>query len=282
MIPKFTPRGEGRIELCWSNGEVPPADHDSLIKLQRLLLPSALPAIGCTEAAAAYRSANDRLHVGGDWFDLIDRPDNNTVIGVVGDVVGHGLAQVGVMGQLRAASAALAQVADEPDAVLHGLDRFAGTVAGAEHATVAVVVLDGTNQARTASAGHPPPIRVTPEGRTQVIETGRRAPLTVASGNGPTTFELCLGDLLVMYTDGVVERSGENIDRGIEALGKFVASRRKLDCLQIAVAIVDEFGVDASDDQAVLVLRPVHRRADGHRPAVSQVSLGLDEIQCAA
>jgi len=51
-----------------------------LIELQRLLLPSALSSIGCTEAATAYRSANDRLRAGGDWFDLVDRPDNNTVI----------------------------------------------------------------------------------------------------------------------------------------------------------------------------------------------------------
>lgn len=256
---------------------MPPLDHDSLIELQRLLLPSALPSIGCTEAAAAYRSANDRLQVGGDWFDLIDRPDNNTVIGVVGDVVGHGLAQVGVMGQLRAASSALSHVSAEPGAVLDGLDRFAETVAGAEHATVAVVVLDGSDRARTASAGHPPPIRVTPDGGTEVIETGRRAPLTVPSCAGPTSFELCVGDLLVMYTDGVVERSGEHIDRGIESLSRFVACRRGLDCLDIAAAIVDEFGADAVDDQAVLVLRPVHRRSERRRPMASTVSLAKGE-----
>ena len=69
------------------------ADREELLRLQRLLLPATLPAIGCTEAAAGYSALNHSFEVGGDWYDLIDRPDDR-VVAVIGDVVGHGAEQV--------------------------------------------------------------------------------------------------------------------------------------------------------------------------------------------
>lgn len=248
-----------------------------LDELQRLLLPSALPTIGCTEAAAAYRASNRELQLGGDWFDLIDRPESNTVVAIVGDVVGHGVRQIGVMGQLRAASTALAHVVDEPAGILAGLDRFASTVPGAAHASVVVVVLEGSDQARIASAGHLPPIRIDGDGVPHVIEAGRRTPLTMHKEPRDGSFELRTDDLLVLYTDGVVERPGENIDVGIGGLGTFIGERRTWSCIDLATAIVDDFGADADDDQAVMVLRPVHQRSDGYQlqhRTPSQVSVG--------
>ena len=233
--------------------------RDERLRLQRLLLPAALPDIGCTEAAAAYRPHNHELNLGGDWFDLIDRPESQSVVAIVGDVVGHGVEQISVMGQLRAASNALAHSIEEPDAILAGLDRFAASIPAARFATLAVVVIDGSETGRICCAGHPPPIRIDAEGGVHIIEGGRRPPLTFAGG-AAAEFAIALGDLLVIYTDGVVERPGTLIDDRIAALGRFVNERFDRSCHEIVTDIVDVFGVDAQDDQAVLVLRPIHNR----------------------
>ena len=239
--------------------------REERVRLQRLLLPDVLPSIGCTEAGAAYRADNDELRLGGDWFDLIDRPESQTVVAIVGDVVGHGVEQISAMGQLRAASNALSHAIIGPSEILAGLDRFADGLPFARHATVAVVVFDGTPTARICCAGHPPPIRVDASGGVHVIETGRRAPLTLRSENSDGTFPIETGDVVVLYSDGVVERRKGNIDTAINELGDFVSSRSKLSCVEIAKDIVDIFGADAEDDQAVLVLRPVHSRLEMDR-----------------
>jgi serine phosphatase RsbU (regulator of sigma subunit) len=239
----------------------PPFARYEQTRLQRLLLPDVLPDIGCTEAAAAYRPANNELPIGGDWFDLVDRPESNSVVAIIGDVVGHGVEQISTMGQLRAAANALAHSIAEPVDIIAGLDRFAASTPGAHFATIAIIVFDGSNTARICCAGHPPPILVNREDPTFVIDTGRRAVLTVGSSGPSGAFQLALGDLIVMYTDGVVERRDEDFDDNISALGEFVRQRHDQPCINIATDIVDEFGRDATDDQAVLVLRPLHIEA---------------------
>ncbi len=238
-----------------------------MAKLQRLLLTATLPAIGCTEAAAAYRSHNHELNLGGDWYDLIDRPDSDSVVAIVGDVVGHGVEQIGVMGQLRAASHALCGPCADPHVILDELDRFARALPGAFMTTVAVLVLDGTTTARFCAAGHPPPIQVRSDGSFRTIDVGRRVPLGVnGAGSAETgTFDFDVEDLIVMYTDGVVERRTEVITEGMDALGGFVRDRFTDPCAEIATAIVDEFGANAEDDQAVMVLRPLHQRSSEYR-----------------
>ncbi len=109
-----------------------------LRELQQLLLPASLPPVGCTEVAAGYRSHNDDLKLGGDWYDLVDRPDDQ-VVAIVGDVVGHGLEQIGVMGQLRSATNALSRSCAEPHEALAHLDGFTRDFPGASMASVYVV-----------------------------------------------------------------------------------------------------------------------------------------------
>lgn len=85
--------------------------------------------VGCTEVAAAYRAANAELRLGGDWFDLIDR-DDHRVVAVVGDVVGHGLEQIGCMGQLRTALDVLSRSVRSPEEIMRLVDDFAVDVPG--------------------------------------------------------------------------------------------------------------------------------------------------------
>lgn len=235
--------------------------RDDLLALQRLLLPSTLPAVGCTEVAAEYLADNDEYHLGGDWYDLVDRPDDQ-VVAIVGDVVGHGVQQIGVMGQLRAASNALARSCAQPHEILRHLDAVSRDVPGAKMASVAVLMLDGSNTARIASAGHPPLVHVTPGGDVDVIEAGRRPPLAIAHGLTDTaTFEYDVDDILVMFTDGLVERRGADLDERFERLGRLIHRLHDRPCREIAAALVDDAAPTQQDDMAVLVMRPRNHRA---------------------
>ncbi|MEO1062396.1 MAG: PP2C family protein-serine/threonine phosphatase [Actinomycetota bacterium] len=234
------------------------------LELQRLLLPASLPPIGCTEAAAAYAAHNDDLRVGGDWYDLVDRADDQ-VVAIVGDVVGHGLTQIGVMGQLRAASNALARVSADPLDLLTGLDAFAKDLPGARGTTMVVVMLDGSTTGRIASAGHPPLLRVTPDGEVSLIEEGRRPPIGVVGTATKATFDVAIDDVLLMFTDGLVERRDRSIDDRMAELGAFVHEHVTEPCSTIAELVMDEFADQPDDDVAVLVLRPRNHRSEEYR-----------------
>lgn len=236
------------------------ADRAALIDLQRLLLPPALPPIGCTEAAAHYRAHNDALRLGGDWYDLIDR-DDNRVVSVVGDVVGHGVRQISVMGQLRAASNALARSLADPAEMLRVLDSFAADVPGAEYASAAVLMLDGTTTASISSAGHPPMLHVKAGGGHTLIEGGRGPLLAIPGRRASTTFEYEIDDIFVQYTDGLVDRRGRGVDTILDEIAAFVADSAGEPCATIGASVIDRFGADADDDVVVVVLRPRNHRS---------------------
>lgn len=247
-------------------------DRDRLIELQRLLLPKSLPSVGCTEIAAEYRAHNDDLRLGGDWYDVIDRTDNR-VVAIVGDVVGHGLEQISVMGQLRAAANALGRSSANPGDLLRDLDFFACDLPGAEYTTATVLMLDGTNTASIAAAGHPPLIHVTREGAVKVIEAGRRPPLTLGS-IAPVwaTFDYEVDDLMVMFTDGLIERRGVPLDDAIASVGRLLVEHIAAPCRDIAARVIDELAGDAQDDIALMVLRPRNHRSPDHLLDVRQAT----------
>ena len=235
-------------------------DRAALIDLQRLLLPPALPPIGCTEAAAHYRAHNDVLRLGGDWYDLIDRPDNR-VVSVVGDVVGHGVRQISVMGQLRAASNALARSLADPAEMLRVLDTFAADVPGAEFASAAVLMLDGTTTASIASAGHPPLLHVKAAGGHSLIETGRGPLLAIPGRRESATFDYEIDDIFVQYTDGLIDRRDRSVDAILDEIAAFVADAASEPCAAIGAGVIDRFAGDADDDVVVVVLRPRNHRS---------------------
>lgn len=232
----------------------------TLIELQRLLLPPVLPPIGCTEAAAHYRAHNDEFRIGGDWYDLIDRPDNQ-VVAIVGDVVGHGAHQISVMGQLRAASNALGRTLDEPADMLTALDRFAADVPGAAYASVAIMMLDGTTAGRLAVAGHPPPLHVRAHGEWTIIESGRGPLLGVPGDRDTATFDYAVDDILLLYTDGLTDRRGVDPAAVLANVAAFVGENIDSPCQAIASGLIDGFSRDAADDTVVMALRPRNHRS---------------------
>ena len=189
--------------------------------LQLGLLGAGPPSFEHITVSAAYRPGTAALEVGGDWYDAFTLPSGAVAL-VVGDVVGHGLEAAVAMGQLRGAVSALAQTTG-PSRLFERLDAFVETVPSAATATLAYVELDPADGGiRYACAGHPPPLVVSPDGRTRFLWEGRSPPLGTMLGDrrADAVDRLDEGETLVLYTDGLVERRSESIDAGLERLAR--------------------------------------------------------------
>ena len=164
--------------------------------------------------AVRYEPATPPLEVGGDWYDIAELPDGQIGI-IVGDCVGRGLAAATVMGQLRSACRALLLDAPGPARTLTALDRFATVIPDALCSTVFCAVLDpATGQLRYASAGHPPGILAHPDGRVEFLDQGRSLALALNPDHprSEAAAQIPEGATLLLYTDGLVERRGLDLD----------------------------------------------------------------------
>ena len=193
--------------------------------LQRSVLPTSLPRVQGVELAARYLPGSAELDVGGDWFDAVQLPDGKLGL-VVGDVVGKGVQAAATMAQLRNATRAFSLERLKPASVLVRLNRLADEMLDTSFATLAYLWLDPvTRICRMSSAGHPPPLVAIPDGRVELLEQVRGLPL----GTGmqaryrQETIELPAGSIVLLYTDGLVERRGQSIDDGLALLRNEVA-----------------------------------------------------------
>ncbi|MFE3033225.1 PP2C family protein-serine/threonine phosphatase [Streptomyces canus] len=235
-------------------------DREVALALQEAMLPTFRQTLHHT-AAVRYRPAVGALHVCGDWYDLVDLVGGHRVGVSVGDVVGHGLAAAGVMGQLRSALSAASRVAEGPAQALDVLGRYAHVVDGAESATAVTTFIDFDHGTLTySSAGHPPPMLVHPDGRVECLDKATDPPLDARPDPIPrpqaaTTFTS--GATLALYTDGLVERRREDIDTGLARLAHSLARHREDDPETLADAVLRELlpPGGATDDTALVIVR---------------------------
>lgn len=219
-----------------------------------------VPASDIPTVAARYLPAVGNLSVGGDWYDVISLRDGRRAL-VVGDCVGHGLAAATAMGQLRSASRALLLEGRSPSEVLEAMDRFSRSVDGARCATMACAVVDVEADTVVYSlAGHPPPLVVAPTGSTW-LDGGRGAPLgVVEAARQEAAVQLAEGDLLVLYSDGLVERRHEDIDVGLDRLRRAAEGLADQTVQEVADALLHALrDPDGRDDVALVVKRIAHR-----------------------
>ena len=222
--------------------------------------------------AAVYQPAGEAMRVGGDWYSVtpLDRAGR---VGIsVGDVVGHGLAAAIVMSRLRAAVAASALTAGEPDAVLGALDRYGASVAGARCATVAYALVEtdpdtGCATVSYSCAGHPYPLLVLPDHRALFLTSGRRLPVAIKEhdaesypSDATATANLPPGSLILLYTDGLIERAGETLDDGLGRLKSAAAECADLPVDSVCAEVLSRMTPPTGyrDDVVVLALRPSH------------------------
>jgi PAS domain S-box-containing protein len=185
--------------------EVYEREHTIAETLQRSLLPERLPSVEGLEIAARYLPAGRGAAVGGDWYDVLERPDGRVAL-VVGDVVGHGLRAAATMGQLRNAFRAYALSESSPAEVMARVNRL--VISGEEEAmaTALYLVVDReTGEVTFASAGHPPPLVLSADGA-RFLEGGRSVPVGAAEPGvfREATAVLPKGASLLLYTDGLV------------------------------------------------------------------------------
>ncbi|SEL16445.1 SpoIIE family protein phosphatase [Streptacidiphilus jiangxiensis] len=187
--------------------------------LQQALLPHALPRLKGVGIAARYLPGTRGMEIGGDWYDTIVTPRGLCL--VVGDVEGHSVAAAGVMGQLRSAVRAFVASGHPPGEVLALLNRLLPDLDSQLLASCCLVELDpSSGRASGVRAGHLPPVLRHPDGHTEVLELGGGVLLGVDPEACYPVEELTLapGSVLALYTDGLVERPGTSIDRGIDGL----------------------------------------------------------------
>ncbi|MFE6760884.1 SpoIIE family protein phosphatase [Streptomyces sp. NPDC057689] len=235
-------------------------EHDLAEGLQQAMLPRRIPDVPGAQIAVRYRSARLGRDIGGDWYDVIPLPGGR-VGAVIGDVQGHDTHAAAVMGQLRIVLRAYAAEGHSPATVmarasvfLHELDtdRFATCTYAEADLTTGVVQL--------VRAGHVDPLVRDSDGGCHRVPSEGGLPLGLSAEFGRleypvSTVELDPGQTMVLFTDGLVELPGADLDEGTQRLTALVTNGPQ-DLEQLAdrlCASVDERG--GEDDVAMLLLR---------------------------
>ncbi|MER7752360.1 SpoIIE family protein phosphatase [Kitasatospora sp. NPDC097643] len=250
--------------VCIDNARRYTREHAMAVTLQHSLLPRNLPAQNALEVAHRYLPA--QAGVGGDWFDVIPLPGARVAL-VVGDVVGHGLHAAATMGRLRTAIHNFSTLDLPPDELLGHLDDLVhridqdetdtGDSAALAGATCLYAIYDPVSQRCTlASAGHPPPAVVDPDGRVVFPELPTGPPLGLAVLPFETVeLELAEGSRLVLYTDGLVEDRERDIDEGLELLRAALTGPPRTPEQTCADVLGRMLPAHPQDDIALLVAR---------------------------
>lgn len=239
--------------------------------LQRSLLPEELPALEGVELTARYLPGTSGVKIGGDWYDVV-RTGEGRVVFAIGDVVGHGVRAAAAMGKLRHTLQFLALEGLTPAAILERLNGYVCAAEGDMATLLVAAFTPATGSLRFSSAGHPPPLVCEPDGSLTFLPGGRGMPLGASNGAQYVDDYAVLtpASLLVMYTDGLVERRREPLDVGFLRLGEAV-SHAPSDLEHLADHLLDELLEQRgpSDDVALLVVRPLaqHGALDLFLPA---------------
>ncbi|MFN8033287.1 MAG: SpoIIE family protein phosphatase [Mycobacterium sp.] len=201
-------------------------EHARAAVLQAAVLPTSPGEIPGLDIAVSYEPADDVQGLGGDWYDVLEIRSGRTYF-AVGDVVGHGLPAVEDMAQLRSAGRALALQGLSPARVLAELNTFTRRASNGKFATMSVAVFDPRDRSVSyASAGHPPPfLRRAATGEITRLATGHGPVLgpveDVSYAQGYVKVQP--GDIVVMYTDGLIERRGQDIETGMLRAQRLIA-----------------------------------------------------------
>lgn len=224
--------------------------------LQDALLPHRLPVLDHVDTVGRYLPGTQGMDVGGDWYDVVETGDRIAL--VIGDVQGHGVAAAATMGQLRSALRAFALGGHDPAEVMSGTNRLLIDLDPGQFASCVYLLLDpATGRAQAVRAGHPQPLLRHPNGRTDVLDLAGGVVLGVdpAASYPVTGLTLEPGALLALYTDGLVEQAGADIDTGVERLRAALADHGDDPLAEVANRLIREArqAEDRPDDIALLL-----------------------------
>lgn len=225
--------------------------------LQDALLPHRLPVHEGVDTVGRYLPGTEGMDVGGDWYDVIETGHGQLAL-VIGDVQGHGVAAAATMGQLRSAVRAFALGGHRPEDVVQGTNKLLIDLDPGQFASCCYVVLDAeTGEAQAARAGHPQPLLRRADGTTETVELAGGVVLGVdsAATYPVTRLHLDPGEVLALFTDGLVERPGTDIDEGIERLRRTFATTGTKPLADTADRLIRDArqSTDRPDDIALLL-----------------------------
>ncbi|MEU9572951.1 SpoIIE family protein phosphatase [Streptomyces massasporeus] len=231
--------------------------------MQRNLL-APLPQPGRLRLAARYQPAPAGSQVGGDWYDAFERKDGTLAL-VIGDVVGHDLTAAAGMAQLHGILRSLAwDHSGPPGAVVDRLDDAMPAITTVPMATLVLALLEGDPHTgpwtlRWTSAGHPPPLLLTRDGQAQYLEAGQGLLLGAPPGTGgsrPSAAQsLPPGSTLLLYTDGLIEIPGSDLDTGFARLRRHALALAHESLGTLCDQLPARMPPGSTDDVALLALR---------------------------
>jgi serine phosphatase RsbU (regulator of sigma subunit)/anti-sigma regulatory factor (Ser/Thr protein kinase) len=249
-----------RAAIFMDNAQRYSRERATALTLQRSMLPTGLSAPSSVEVRHRYLPGSKLIEVGGDWYESIALPGARVAL-VVGDVAGHGVRAAVTMGRLRTAIHTLAMLELPPAETLQQLNELMQELGVREphFATCVYAIFDAvTGTCEIASAGHLPPLLVRPDGTNELLDVMTAPPLGVGTGLIQSrTLTIEDGSLLVLYTDGLVEKRSRDIDEGLgrlrEIFGPGSASQPLEDLCRATLAGV--YADEHRDDIAVLMAR---------------------------
>jgi PAS domain S-box-containing protein len=234
--------------------------------LQRALLPDVPAAIGQARLAHLYRPTDDVAQVGGDWYDAFPLKDDSIAL-VIGDVAGHDMHAAGRMGAIRHKLRAIASDRlSPPSEVLRRLDAVIRRLAPGDLVTMIYARLvpprdaDAPWTLEWSSAGHPPPLLMSPGVEPRLLPTDPDPPIGVVEcERTDQRLSLPRRATIVLFTDGLIERAGESLDRGLSRLVQQAAALEPPDGDDTNVdtlpdGLLDVLQGPAEDDIAVLAV----------------------------
>jgi serine phosphatase RsbU (regulator of sigma subunit)/anti-sigma regulatory factor (Ser/Thr protein kinase) len=233
-------------------------ERRSVQALQRSLLPGSLPTLQGLDVAVRYLASDVTAEVGGDWYDVVQLPGDGVGL-VLGDVEGHDLGAAAIMGLVRGAVRAYALDGYPPALVLERANAFLGGLELGRLVTVSYAQLYPTTGLVTSvSAGHPPTLVVEPGRPVRHLPTETGPPLGVVSDGHlwpETTSQVQDRAALALFTDGLVELRGRDIDEGIAHVERRLQELQGSAAADIADQLLALRPAAAHDDVALVVAR---------------------------
>lgn len=256
-----------RVGMAMDNLQLYEREHRVAETLQQAMLPEQ-GAVEGLDVWSYYAPNSEHAQVGGDWYDVLALDEGQVAV-VIGDVVGHDVEAAAAMGQLRSVVRAYAAEFGDPGTVLGRVDRLVAGMRLARPASFVYAVLgprsDGAWDVAYSRAGHLPPLLVR-DG--QVHQLDGAGGMLIGFGQRPRTTARAVaqpGDVLVFYTDGLVERRDRALRAGVAQLCDVVAGIIAPDAAGVGEEILVELADAPEDDIAVVVVRVPDHATDAPR-----------------
>jgi serine phosphatase RsbU (regulator of sigma subunit) len=244
-----------RAAVSMDNAQLHNAAQDVAVQLGRAVLPESLDDVPGWQIAVHYRPGG-QAEVGGDFYDAVPTPEGGLAF-FVGDVMGHGLVAAAAMAQMRAALRAYLSIDPEPSQVMTRMDAMFANLGIARLVSLLYGVIGPDGRVRLVNAGHHRPLVVGIDGSTRWITSVPQRPLGVGGDDRVVTeCRVAADDVVLLFTDGLVERRDESIDTGLARLAEAASGLARSPGPGALDRLVTQVGLDGGeDDVTALTLR---------------------------